>query len=239
MRRVYRVYEMGVQTHSSYSVRSECTDTPPLKGGVCLYTLAIPLPLMQKKNTICTPPTKNHVDPGMVAYHPKKSWRLTSLENRLTLTADDTNSSEPKIPATTVRAHRWPGTPAHETFRTTPINPPIPDLRRRSANPESIAGPAGVQQDGLRMSEKSYNVASWWAGSFPVWIVLLLLGIISFAGQSVLSDNGSVHAALMSTAQSNLARITRLEEQMVALRETNARIERKLDAIENLMRASP
>lgn len=88
-------------------------------------------------------------------------------------------------------------------------------------------------------NEKSSSGLSWWAGSFPIWIVLLLLGIISYAGQSVLANNAQVHSALLGTVTINSARITRLEEQLVSIRESHARIERTLAAIETLMRARP
>ena len=79
----------------------------------------------------------------------------------------------------------------------------------------------------------------WWSGTFPVWIVMVMMGIIGYGANDVVTANSVAHSALVQTVTVNSTRITRLEEQIQNSRDAQTRIEKKLEIIETLIRNTP
>jgi len=86
----------------------------------------------------------------------------------------------------------------------------------------------------------------WWKGSFPLWIVVVLLGIIGWMVRREIGENDRFHGELASQTQQAILRITLLEAQYKTIHESLVRIETyenatrdKLDALLGNRRQNP
>ena len=86
--------------------------------------------------------------------------------------------------------------------------------------------------------------SEWLKGSLASWMLVVMLPIIGYLVARVVQQNEVDHVRMQAQIESrylavdvNGNRITRLESQIISGAETMARIERKLDNIEVIIRS--
>ena len=65
----------------------------------------------------------------------------------------------------------------------------------------------------------------WWKGNFPLWIVVLLLGVIGWMVKREVGSNDRFHAQLEVESRAAILRITVLEATYKTIQDSLVRIE--------------